>query len=207
MPRTGKNNGVQDQAVRRSLLIGATRLFAQKGYAATSVREIVAESGVTKPTLYYYFGSKEGIYLELMGSTFARFRELLETSRRKQGTVRDRLLDLADNLISMFAQDMDIARMMHRMYYSPPQGAPFFDFDALHHRLMETIQDLISEGIKTGELRGGVPLDMTWAILGALHVVWEAQICHPDIAPGRDGLLRILGLIFQGISAHHDGES
>ena len=36
-------------------------LFAQKGYDATSTREIVEAAGVTKPMLYYYFGSKEGL--------------------------------------------------------------------------------------------------------------------------------------------------
>ncbi len=52
-----------DSSVRQRLLRAASDLFAQKGYAATTVREIVAAVGVTKPVLYYYFGSKEGLYL------------------------------------------------------------------------------------------------------------------------------------------------
>ena len=39
----------------------AARLFADRGYDATSVREIVEAAGVTKPTLYYHFGSKQGL--------------------------------------------------------------------------------------------------------------------------------------------------
>ena len=39
----------------------AMGFFAQKGYEATSTREIVEAAGVTKPMLYYYFGSKEGL--------------------------------------------------------------------------------------------------------------------------------------------------
>lgn len=41
--------------------VAALRLFLQRGFAATSVREIAAEVGVTIPTLYYHFGSKDGI--------------------------------------------------------------------------------------------------------------------------------------------------
>ena len=39
----------------------AARLFASRGFDATSVREIVEGAGVAKPTLYYYFQSKEGL--------------------------------------------------------------------------------------------------------------------------------------------------
>ncbi len=39
----------------------AARLFAERGYEATAVREICEASGITKPTLYYYFRSKEGL--------------------------------------------------------------------------------------------------------------------------------------------------
>ena len=62
----------ENSAVRERLLREALRLFTERGYAATTVREIVAAAGVTKPVLYYYFGSKEGLYLEIMGAS-ARF--------------------------------------------------------------------------------------------------------------------------------------
>ena len=44
----------------------AARLFAERGYDATSVREIVEAAGVAKPTLYYYFRSKEGLAQALL---------------------------------------------------------------------------------------------------------------------------------------------
>jgi AcrR family transcriptional regulator len=46
---------------RESLIKQAARLFAERGYDAVSVREIVEAAGVTKPALYYYFGNKEGL--------------------------------------------------------------------------------------------------------------------------------------------------
>ncbi|MCE1227092.1 MAG: TetR/AcrR family transcriptional regulator, partial [Geobacteraceae bacterium] len=48
--------------VRQRLLDAALQLFSTKGYAATSVRELVEAAGVTKPVLYYYFKNKEGLY-------------------------------------------------------------------------------------------------------------------------------------------------
>ena len=52
-----------DPTSRSRLLHAAVEIFERKGYAAASVREIVAHAGVTKPALYYHFRSKEGILI------------------------------------------------------------------------------------------------------------------------------------------------
>ena len=51
----------------------AARLFAEKGYDATSVREIVEAAGVTKPTLYYHFGSKRELAEALLTQPMTEF--------------------------------------------------------------------------------------------------------------------------------------
>jgi AcrR family transcriptional regulator len=89
-----KKNGAEfmtDQTVRQRLLTGAAELFARKGYASTTVREIVEAAKVTKPALYYYFRSKEGIYLELMRAAEARFEILLDSARKEIGEVKIRI--------------------------------------------------------------------------------------------------------------------
>jgi TetR/AcrR family transcriptional regulator len=50
---------------RSALLDAALHLFASRGYDAVGVQEIVDAVGVTKPTLYHYFGSKQGLLEEL----------------------------------------------------------------------------------------------------------------------------------------------
>ncbi|MEA2040283.1 MAG: TetR/AcrR family transcriptional regulator, partial [Thermodesulfobacteriota bacterium] len=54
-------NTIDNGSVRARLLVAGTTIFAEKGYASTTVREIVARAGVSKPVLYYYFKNKEGI--------------------------------------------------------------------------------------------------------------------------------------------------
>ena len=56
----------EQEEVRGRIIREATRLFAERGYAATSVREIAEAVGVTKPTLYYHFGSKDGLFTALV---------------------------------------------------------------------------------------------------------------------------------------------
>ncbi len=81
----------EGRGVRERLLQVATDLFVAKGYASTSVREIVEAAGVTKPTLYYHFESKEGIFLALMRPVLAEFDTLLKELRTAPGTPWRRL--------------------------------------------------------------------------------------------------------------------
>jgi AcrR family transcriptional regulator len=47
------------------ILEAASRLFSEKGYANVSVRDICRETGTTPPVIYYYFGSKKGLFDEV----------------------------------------------------------------------------------------------------------------------------------------------
>ena len=53
-------------ATARHIARVASRLFAGRGFAATPVRAIAEAAGVTCPTLYYHFKSKEGLAQELL---------------------------------------------------------------------------------------------------------------------------------------------
>ena len=52
--RSRDQNGVEARVLK-----SAIKLFSEKGYSATTIREIIAEAGVTRPVLYYYFKNKE----------------------------------------------------------------------------------------------------------------------------------------------------
>jgi AcrR family transcriptional regulator len=201
--RAGRQNRAEPEngSARQRLLAAATDLFTQRGYAATTVREIVGAAGVTKPVLYYYFRNKEGIYLELMRQAFARLDELIAASAGDQGSATQKLLRLCDRTYILFMENVKLARVMYSIYYGPHQGAPFFDFDSYHLKFQEAVRELIQEGIRKGEFRRGNPEDMTWAILGAINVAMEVHLGHIELELGREGLARVLKLIFQGISA------
>ena len=201
MGRTSDKSKSTNGAVRRLLLEGAAELFTQKGYAAATVREIVAAARVTKPVLYYYFRNKEGIYLELMREAFTKMDDLLQAALEDQGSATQKLLRLCDRVYSLFMENVKVARVMYAIYYGPQQGAPFFDFDAYHLRFVEAIRRLIGEGIRRGEFRKGNPEEMGWAIIGAINVAMEVHLGHTELGLGREGLARVLKLIFAGISA------
>jgi TetR/AcrR family transcriptional regulator len=187
--------------IREELMRAALTLFTQRGYAATTVRELVEAAGVTKPVLYYYFGSKEGLFLELMRTHFGRLEAVVDVYRTGEGSVRKRLTAMLDKGFAYVQQDRDFIRLMHAVYFGPPGEAPYFDFDAYHQRYHHLISQFMEEGIERGEFRPGNAGDMAWIILGTVEIAIEDQICSQASRIDRETLQRLLSLVFDGLTA------
>ena len=189
-----------DETSRNLLLASALKLFNQKGYTGTTVREIVADAGVTKPVLYYYFGNKEGIYLELFEDPFRQFEELLKVFLSESGKASEKLETLCEGVSQLYRNNLEKAKLLNAIYYGPPQGVPYINFEAYHTKLLDTIGRLVEEGIRTGEFRELDVKDITLAIIGAFHISMDMMLCQtPGITIGQDTLSLILNIIFQGI--------
>ncbi|PRY14629.1 TetR/AcrR family transcriptional regulator [Kineococcus rhizosphaerae] len=61
---------------RAEILDVATREFSEQGFAGARVDEIAASTRTTKRMIYYYFGSKEGLYVAVLENAYSRIRDL-----------------------------------------------------------------------------------------------------------------------------------
>jgi len=68
------------RARRQQILDEAVRLFAERGYHPTSVAEIVESLGVGKGVFYWYFESKEDLFLEILASSLQDLRRLQQAA-------------------------------------------------------------------------------------------------------------------------------
>lgn len=189
-----------DTAVRERLLREALRLFEESGYAATSVREIVEAAGVSKPVLYYYFSSKEGLYLEIMNGIGLLFDQHIETLHSTSGTVRQRLLDFFAGMFDAAHKNLPIVKLAYSIYFGPPQGAPFVDFNRFFDQTLETVSSLIEEGMSCGEIASCDRKALCWALTGSYHTILEEQICRNEPRIDRDGLLAVINQILDGVA-------
>ncbi|HQP24531.1 MAG TPA: TetR/AcrR family transcriptional regulator [Smithellaceae bacterium] len=180
---------------RQQILDVALKLFAHKGYAAATVREIVDTVGITAPSLYYYFGNKEGLYMELMQTHCARIDQALESHMHTSSSARERLKDLVDKIFLHVANDRDFFRLMFTIYYGPSQGAPYCDFLSYHAKFHAAIKKIIEEGIASGEFKPGNSGYMTWVIRGVVQLAMEEQIKGDRKIIERQTLQRVLDLI------------
>jgi len=188
-----------DLGARERLLAAALKLFNEKGYAATSVREVVAEADVTKPVLYYYFGNKEGIFLELVQSSNTTFEGLLQ-GISLEGSARESIIRFSCDLLEAIEGRLDLVRFLYAMYYGPPQGAPSVDLEANYFEMLELMQKLVGNGIEKGELLPENVEDVSRAILAIVTAAIDDLMCTRDTRMGRDGMVRMLQLVMRGIT-------
>lgn len=78
-------------ARERQMLDVAEEVFAERGYGVASMEEIAERVGVSKPMLYEYFGSKEGLLLAVIGRARAELREATERAVGAVGTAEEML--------------------------------------------------------------------------------------------------------------------
>lgn len=186
---------------RQRLLDAALQLFSSKGYAATSVRELVEAAGVTKPVLYYYFKNKEGLYLALMGDGLGVFHQVAEQACLAPGSVQERIRGYCTALLDIFVERLSVARLVYAIYYGPPQGAPHIDFEASFSTMLTHMEQMVQEGIANNEFRPVHPGDTAWAIVALLNTTMEEQFNQTgQVRVDRTGLLRLLQLLFEGIA-------
>jgi AcrR family transcriptional regulator len=204
MATTSTGAGMGEESVRERLLAEALQLFNNKGYAATSVREIVAAAGVSKPTLYYYFTSKEGIYLELMNSTLATFEATVAQLVIPQGTARQRLLRFATGLFDIFQENIEVVRLIFAIHFGPPQGTPYFRQQVFFDQMISVAAAMLEEGIRTGQFRPVPVGDAAWALISCLNTLMEEHLTNHEPRMDRAALERTLEMILHGISVSTD---
>jgi TetR/AcrR family transcriptional regulator len=189
----------QDEHVRTRLLNAAVRVFDRKGYAGASVREIAEAAGVSKPALYYHFGSKEGMLLAILRQAEQQVTEAMERAVARAGSARDRIAALCVDVYGMFEQNVPVARVAHSVFLGPPDVAPPFDVTVFEARFRSALERLASDGVASGEVRDVPPGDLALAVMGILEGCNERQL-HPAFEPvGVDGLRRLIDLLFDGV--------
>lgn len=112
MSNKGRKKGASGEQSRALLLKIAAEEFAHKGYYETKISTIVKRAGLTQPTFYLYFKSKEAIFQELIDSFRKRLVELTKESRLEPGIDFDSLPAMIANgltrIFTFFNENHDL---------------------------------------------------------------------------------------------------
>jgi AcrR family transcriptional regulator len=105
--------------VRETILQEAVRLFAEKGFDATSIQDIVTAAHVTKGAFYYYFASKNDLLYEIhqgfMAVANAHAEQVLATGLSPEETLRRMIVTLITGIARFQAGVTVFFREMHRL--------------------------------------------------------------------------------------------
>jgi AcrR family transcriptional regulator len=178
---------VATEALRSNdrILKKALQLFSEKGYDATSVREICEAAGITKPTLYYFYGSKEGVFRAIVEGALSRFQADLIRALEEGGSLRDRLVRMAQSYVEGTRREPDLARFVLALIHNSPRSAPATDLVAFYQRILDALARALDAGVAGGELRPGRTDVRLLVFMGALGEAMHGHLLvgRPDLTP------------------------
>lgn len=154
-------SGSAKEAIRDA----AAALFAEKGFAASSTREICERAGITKPVLYYYFGNKVQLYEELVLDTFNEYQRELRRAARRGRTSNERLTDVLCAMFNFARRWHNYWRVGFRMALAPERESPAIDYVKMSQADAKLLAEIIREGIRRKEMKGQ-PEFIAGAIVG-----------------------------------------
>ncbi|MBT3151828.1 TetR/AcrR family transcriptional regulator [Streptomyces sp. CHD11] len=140
---------VTPDAARR-LLLAAVEAFAERGYHATTTRDIAGRAGMSPAALYIHYKTKEELLHRISRIGHEKAVEIMRTAARTQGGPAERLADAVSSFVRWHAGGRTTARVVQYELDSlgPDARAEIL---ALRRQVDAEVRGIIEEGVRTGD--------------------------------------------------------
>lgn len=140
---------------RDDILAAALTLFAGRGYDAVGVAEIVDDAGITKPTLYHHFGSKQGLLEAIVDGEGSLLLAALEEAASYAGDLPLTLERVVRAEFDFAVRHRSFVRMLLALWFAPVDSEGYLRAERLHVRRHEILAALFrAAAVHHGNLRG-----------------------------------------------------
>jgi AcrR family transcriptional regulator len=169
----------RDHEMKREAVVGAAaKAFNERGYHNTSLDDIAAALGVTKPTVYYYVANKEQLLFECFRAGLQRIRDSFRDAERSDRPARERLGRVISGYARAIASDYGWCTVRaHEHDLGPTMGR---QINALKSEIDQGLRRMLREGIADGSIGQCDPKIAAFAMAGALN--WIAHWYREDQA-------------------------
>ncbi len=165
MPKIRKNNRNSEE-VRQRILVAAEELFAQKGFSATSIREIASSAEVNSAMIYYYFDDKKDLYRSIVDFSSAETYRMLLKAFKGKSDPADQLREFCIEYARAHYMRRDIVKIIHREMLTTAEDQDGFA-GRYFSESMKALQSILDRGLKTGRFRN-IDIELTGATLFGL---------------------------------------
>lgn len=138
---------------RTSILIAAEKLFAEQGYEGTSTRQIAREAGANMAMISYYFGSKDGVFMEVMANNIKEFNTQLTSINEDKVSSMEKLKKVMTRYAYRILNNISFHRMMHREFLLAQRPEVFCKIKDAMAINLNMIEGIINEGIANGSFK------------------------------------------------------
>lgn len=130
-------------------------LFSERGYDAVGIQEIVDSAGITKPTLYHYYGSKEGLLESILSHYFYFLLDDLQKNAQYQGDVKTNLENIARIYFHFSTTHTKYYRFLLACWFAPPESAAFKAVQRYVQDQQSFLEDIFQQASNDhGNMRG-----------------------------------------------------
>jgi AcrR family transcriptional regulator len=188
---------------REHILRAAVKRFANSGYAATSVQQIVGDAKVSKPALYYHFKDKSELFKALVHEAHdEKFRLLREAAERGKN-IREQLENILITLFDYVAKNRELTRISFATNFAAPGEVPEnLCYADKCERNFEFVHSLIKTAQKNGELNKNFDSgEMAFGIYGLTNLYVITHLAERSYRPDRKAAKRIVELFLTGAAA------
>ena len=196
--RRSGTKGVARADREEQILDVAGRIFGERGFAATSVADVAHEAGISKPLIYHYFGSKEGLFERCLSSASGLLVGEIERTAALGRVGVPRALATLDGVFGVLA-----GRTWVWQVANDPTAPTTPAAATLLGSYRARLETLAHDGVRELLALGGVddPLDVdamaaVWSSVFAALVDWWCD--HPDVVPEEMSArcVRLFGAVF-----------
>jgi len=182
-------------STRERVLQAADRLWSERGVRGASLDDIARDAAVTKPTLYYYFSNKAGLFTEVVCSVLEQHGGGLRTATRAGASSRERLLAAVAYLIRAHCSAPRLLREAGVPLTIDQQSQTR---SAFFRHFFSPIQQVLDEGVRAGELR---PMDTAFAAHAILNLIdpWTVREARPGGRNAEQLATDVVALVVDGI--------
>lgn len=187
---------------RGELLAIAARLFAQNGFAATTMTQISEEAGILSGSLYHHFETKEAILHELMRS----FGDELVQGYREAAMQDGSAEQVLTGLLTFAFEQLHTAHDRHMIMYNERKFIrlnPEFRYIADYGReINRIVYAILQQGVREGSIRDDINLE-----LAAQMILRLTNVMLDSFQPGGrfdlDEILQLqITLLLEGLRKH-----
>jgi AcrR family transcriptional regulator len=188
---------------REHILHAALKHFANAGYAATSVQEIVNDANVSKPALYYHFRDKAGLFQALVHEAHDERYRLLREAVQRGKNIREQLEGMLTILFDYIGRNRELMRISFATMFAAPGEVPEnLGYADKCERNFEFVHGLIKAAQKRGELNEHFDSrEMAFGIYGLVNFYLVSHLVERDFQPDRKAARRIVELFLAGAAA------
>lgn len=138
---------------KRKIFETSMKLFAEKGYDATSIEEITANVGVAKGTLYYHFSSKEEIFGFLIEEGVKLLKNSIEIKTEKLENALDKIRAIVLIEIKVLVKYEDFMTIVLREIWGSGERSNLCKKHVFEY--IQMIEEIVEEGINKKEIIDG----------------------------------------------------